>query len=178
MMNTKFDAVVIGGGHNGLTTANYLAMGGMTVCVLEKRHVVGALMAKQWLPEPPRLHAGGLGDLLEAVKLGLDVYKLDEDTRWRLLQFFIGAPQSIIDRWFDSDKGKAMVAAHIMPANYAPLYQPGASLAMLHHAVGEVGGRKGAWGLVRRGMEPSPRQWRHLLATKAFIFEPMPMLSK
>jgi phytoene dehydrogenase-like protein len=35
-MNTpQFDAVVIGAGHNGLTTANYLAMGGMKVCVLE-----------------------------------------------------------------------------------------------------------------------------------------------
>jgi phytoene dehydrogenase-like protein len=109
-------------------------------------------MAKQWLREPPPLHGGGLGDLLEAIKLGLDVRKLDEDTRWRLLQFFIGAPQSIIDRWFDSDKVKAMIAAHIMPANYAPLTQPGASLSMLHHAVGELGGRKGAWGLVRGGM--------------------------
>jgi phytoene dehydrogenase-like protein len=45
-----------------------------------------------------------------------------------------------------------MVAAHIMPANYAPLTQPGASLAMLHHAVGEIAGRKGAWGIVRGGM--------------------------
>jgi phytoene dehydrogenase-like protein len=244
MTTARFDAIVIGGGHNGLTTANYLAMGGMSVCVLEKRHVVGGaavseefhpgyrnslasyvvsllrpeivsdlklerygyqpillqnalyldstgdyllltgdeehdrkqyskfsatdydnmlafeesidkvgtLMAKQWLREPPPLHGGGLGDLLQAIKLGLDVRKLDEDTRWRLLQFFIGAPQSIIERWFDSDKVKAMVAAHIMPANYAPLSQPGASLAMLHHAVGEVGGRKGAWGLVRGGM--------------------------
>ncbi len=244
MNNSSFDAIIVGGGHNGLTAANYLAMGGMRVCVLERRPVVGGaavseefhpgyrnslasyvvsllrsevvrdlqlenygyqpillenslyldtagdylllngdedhdraqyakfsntdfdameafddsvdkvgeLLAKQWLKEPPRLHGGGLSDLLDSIKLGMDVYRLDEDSRWRLLQFFIGAPPSIIDRWFESPKVKAMVAAHIMPANYAPLSQPGASLAMLHHAVGEIGGRKGAWGLVRGGM--------------------------
>lgn len=240
----NFDAIVIGAGHNGLTTANYLARGGMRVCVLERRHVVGGaavteefhpgyrnsmasyvvsllrpevvrdldlarhgyeplllenslylnsrgdsllftadeaqnrvefekysdtdyaaycafeetveqvggLLAGQWLKEPPRLHGGGVSDLLDALKLGMDVYRLDEDARWRLMQFFVGAPQSIIDRWFDSDMIKAMIAAHIMPANYAPLTQPGASLSMLHHAVGEIAGRKGAWGVVRGGM--------------------------
>src|SRR5262245_22169973 len=36
-----FDAVVIGGGHNGLTCAAYLAGGGLSVCVLERRAVLG-----------------------------------------------------------------------------------------------------------------------------------------
>jgi phytoene dehydrogenase-like protein len=37
----KFDAVVIGGGHNGLVCAAYLARAGQSVCVLERRHVLG-----------------------------------------------------------------------------------------------------------------------------------------
>lgn len=37
----KFDAVVIGGGHNGLVCAAYLARAGQKVCVLERRHVLG-----------------------------------------------------------------------------------------------------------------------------------------
>ena len=38
---SDYDAIVIGAGHNGLTTANYLAKGGMRVCVLEQRAVIG-----------------------------------------------------------------------------------------------------------------------------------------
>jgi phytoene dehydrogenase-like protein len=39
--NKSYDAVLIGGGHNGLTCAYYLAKAGYRVCVLERRGVVG-----------------------------------------------------------------------------------------------------------------------------------------
>ena len=244
MSNSQYDAIIIGAGHNGLTTANYLAMGGMKVCVLEKRHIVGGaavteefhpgfrnsiasyvvsllrqevvdelelkkygyepiliknsfypdssgdyllltdddehnqaqyakfsstdyeslkaydavvdqigdILASQWLKEPPKLSGGGLGDLIQTAKMGIDIFRLDADMRYRFVQFFVGAPDSIIERWFESPKVKAMVASHILPANYASLNHPGSSLAMLHHAVGGIDGQRGAWGVVKGGM--------------------------
>lgn len=244
MANENFDAIVIGGGHNGLTTANYLAMGGLKVCVLERRHIVGGaaiteefhpgyrnsvasyvvsllrpeviedlelekygyqpmllknsfypslngeyflltddeehnkkqyekfsktdydsvhqyheivdkvgeILSKQWLKEPPKLHGGGISDIISALKMGMDMKKLDKDTRYRMMQFFVGAPDSMIERWFDSDKIKAVMASHCMPANFISLHNPGASLSMLHHAVGQIDGQKGEWGIVKGGM--------------------------
>src|SRR6476659_11355085 len=40
-MPQRYDAVIIGGGHNGLVTAAYLAKAGRRVLVLEKRPMLG-----------------------------------------------------------------------------------------------------------------------------------------
>ena len=38
---SSFDVVIIGAGHNGLTTASYLSRSGLSTLVLDRRHIVG-----------------------------------------------------------------------------------------------------------------------------------------
>jgi phytoene desaturase len=46
-MEQNYDIAVIGGGHNGLTCACYLAKAGLKVIVLERRHIVGGAVCTQ-----------------------------------------------------------------------------------------------------------------------------------
>jgi phytoene dehydrogenase-like protein len=41
MDETRYDAIVVGGGHNGLTASFYLARAGLKTLVLERRGLPG-----------------------------------------------------------------------------------------------------------------------------------------
>ena len=47
--SSKYDVIVIGGGHNGLTNAAYLAKAGKKVLVLERRHILGGAACTEQL---------------------------------------------------------------------------------------------------------------------------------
>ena len=50
-MMTKYDAIVVGGGHNGLTCGAYLARADKNVLVLEQKNVVGgAAVTEEFSP--------------------------------------------------------------------------------------------------------------------------------
>jgi len=50
-LKTTYDAVIVGGGHNGLTAAAYLARAGASVLVLERKDVIGgAAISAQVFP--------------------------------------------------------------------------------------------------------------------------------
>jgi len=46
-MNETYDAIIVGGGHNGLTAAGYLAKAGLKTLVLERRPVVGGAVVTE-----------------------------------------------------------------------------------------------------------------------------------
>lgn len=50
-LKSKYDAIVVGAGHNGLVAAAYLQKAGLDVCVLERRHVIGgAAVTEEIIP--------------------------------------------------------------------------------------------------------------------------------
>ncbi len=50
-MAQEFDAIIVGGGHNGLTCAAYLAKSGLSVLVTERREIVGgAAVTEEIIP--------------------------------------------------------------------------------------------------------------------------------
>ena len=55
---TRFDMVISGGSHNGLTCACYLAKGGLSVGVFEPRSILGGTVVTEEFPPafatPPR----------------------------------------------------------------------------------------------------------------------------
>ena len=52
----KYDAIVIGGGHNGLTAAAYLARAGRKVLVLERNDRIGGCMRAEEITAPGFIH--------------------------------------------------------------------------------------------------------------------------
>src|SRR5258706_9115437 len=48
-MNSNYDAIIIGAGHNGLVTAAYLARAGRKVLMLERRELVGGCVVTEEL---------------------------------------------------------------------------------------------------------------------------------
>ena len=49
-MTKHYDALIIGGGHNGLVCAFYLARAGLKVRVLERRGIVGGAAVTEEFP--------------------------------------------------------------------------------------------------------------------------------
>src|SRR5438309_6295640 len=242
-----YDAVIIGGGHNGLVCAAYLAMAGRKVVVLERRGVVGGAAvteefhpgfrnsvaaytvsllnpqivadlrlaehglriverrAQNFLPAPdgsylltgegrtrqsveklsPRDAAtietfsreleaiadvlrqfvlrappnivegfgvGAIREAFNALGTGNILRSLTLEQQRDLLDLFTRSAGEMLDERFESDLVKALFGFDAIVGNYASPYAAGSAYVMLHHAFGEVNGKKGVWGHAIGGM--------------------------
>jgi phytoene dehydrogenase-like protein len=243
----KRDVLIIGGGHNGLVCAAYLAAAGLKVTVLERRGVVGgAAVTEEFHPgfrnsvasytvsllnpkvirdldlpkhglrvverrlanflptedgrylatggnrtrqevakfsaadaerlgpygerleaiadvlrslvleTPPNVVQGSwsaaLPELLRAGRVGTRLGKLDMSLRRELLKLFAASAGDYLEEWFESDPIKAVFGFDGIVGHYASPFSAGTAYVLLHHAFGEVNGKKGVWGHAVGGM--------------------------
>jgi phytoene dehydrogenase-like protein len=69
-----------------------------------------------------------------------------------LLDLFTRSAGDMLDDWFETDLVKALYGFDAIVGNYASPYAAGSAYVMLHHAFGEVNGKKGLWGHAIGGM--------------------------
>src|SRR6202789_835744 len=240
----SYDAIVVGGGHNGLTTAAYLAKAGQRVLVLERRHILGGacvteelwpgrrvsrasyvvsmlqprivkdlrledfgyhavpldpayaaltpdgpvvfyddpsataasirpinahdadnfvafeerlfrvadFLAPMLMREPPALGSKKPGDLLSLAREGARAAGLSRPHVHELVRMFTMSVADMLDEYFEHDAIKGSIASTGVVGVWAGPNTPGTAYNLLHHALGELNGIKGAWGHVMGGM--------------------------
>jgi phytoene dehydrogenase-like protein len=68
---------------------------------------------------------------------------------WELITRSAG---EMLDWWFESDSLKAAFGFDAQVGHFASPYSPGSAYVLLHHAFGEVNGKRGTWGHALGGM--------------------------
>ena len=108
------------------------------------------------LRAPPNLVEGfGLAAIREtfnALGTGNVLRKLTLEQQRSLLDLFTRSAGEMLDDRFESDLVKALYGFDAIVGNYASPYAAGSAYVMLHHAFGEVNGKKGVWGHAIGGM--------------------------
>ena len=108
------------------------------------------------LRAPPNVVEGfGVGTIREAFNaLGTAsiLNRLSLPQQRSLLDLFTRSAGEMLDETFESDLVKALFGFDAIVGNYASPYAAGSAYVMLHHAFGEVNGKKGVWGHAIGGM--------------------------
>src|SRR5215475_1615821 len=106
------------------------------------------------LKAPPNLLAGNLLDTTrELGKLAAIGKRL-----WQAgglnaaFQLFRRSAGDMLDQWFECDPIKAVLGFDAVVGNLASPYTKGSAYVLLHHLLGEVNGKRGAWGHAIGGM--------------------------
>jgi phytoene dehydrogenase-like protein len=94
----------------------------------------------------------GLVEIAKAGALGNRLRRLSMESRRVLLDLFTKSAGDYLDAWFEGDLVKALFGFDAIVGNYASPYAPGTAYVLLHHAFGEVNGKKGVWGHAIGGM--------------------------
>jgi phytoene dehydrogenase-like protein len=106
------------------------------------------------LKAPPNLASGlaGLGELIKAGTLGRKLRHLSDADLRTLYTLFTRSAGEHLDDWFEDDLVKALFGFDAVVGFYGSPYTPGTGYVLLHHAFGEVNGKRRVWGHAIGGM--------------------------
>jgi phytoene dehydrogenase-like protein len=114
------------------------------------------LLRELALQAPPNLSRGlsirTLGEVLKAGRVGNRLRTLSTENLRALFDLFTKSAGDYLDAWFEGDLAKALFCFDAIVGNYASPYAPGTAYVLLHHAFGEVNGKKRVWGHAIGGM--------------------------
>ncbi len=238
------DVIIVGGGHNGLVCAAYLAEAGRRVLVLERRDVVGgaavteefhpgfrnsvasytvsllnpkiiadldlhghglkiverrvnnfwpnddgdflcfpvgdealreeiarfsaadaralaryqrdvgmvADLIRDYVLQTPPNAGGGLRDVFRMAGFANRLRKLSLEDQRIVMDVFAKSVSDFLDLYFENEYVKGAFAFDGLVGNYADTRSAGSAYVLLHHAFGEINGKKGVWGHAIGGM--------------------------
>lgn len=112
---------------------------------------LGGALRGLLLEAPPEV-GGGLMDMLRAWRVGRRMGGLGVEALRDLADVMTMSAGAFLGRWFESQPIKALFAFDGMVGTMAGPWTPGTAYVLLHHALGEAGGRRGAWGHAMGGM--------------------------
>src|SRR6201994_3368639 len=108
------------------------------------------------LRAPPNLvegfGAGAVREAFNALGTANILRGLSLERQRDLLDLFTRSAGEMLDERFGHDLVKALFGFDAIVGNYASPYAAGSAYVMLHHAFGEVNGKKGVWGHAIGGM--------------------------
>lgn len=112
---------------------------------------VGDVARQLMKREPPRL-GGGLSNWVGLLSNLREFRSLAPESRSNLIDLFVSPIAQFLPRWFESVHIQAAFAFDAVVGSHISLKSAGTSYGLLHHALGQVVDREGAWGHAIGGM--------------------------
>ena len=109
-------------------------------------------LIRDQLLQTPIDFKGGLSDMIRGARLGSKARKMSRHQSQLLVDIFSQSVADFLDGYFEHDAVKAAFAFDGVVGNFASPYTPGSAYVLMHHAFGEVNGKKGVWGHAVGGM--------------------------
>src|SRR5262252_5129608 len=108
------------------------------------------------LQAPPNLtnatKLAAVREVVRAGRIGNRLRRLSAENLRTLLELLTKSAADYLDAWFEGELVKAWLGFDAIVGNYASPYAPGSAYVLLHHAFGEVNGKRRVWGHAIGGM--------------------------